>query len=115
MKKVVSASGPELHPFFESMDQKLYRCGYEIVSVDNNVPVVQARENASMMPKMEMTVEEENGKLYFYPKLTFPVLDGSKLQYFDSIHYWLENWEKVGRVCTEIEREGFDPTMYEEE
>lgn len=115
MKKIVSADRPDLHPFFESMDLQLYRCGYEIVSVENNVPVIRAIENATMMPKMEMTVEEEGGKLYFYPKLTFPVLDGIKLQYFDSIHYWLGNWEKVGRVCTEIERHAFDPSMYEED
>lgn len=115
MKRVQAASGrwwedpnyvnengyDRLHPYFDFLDP--YNVGYDMSGSGFDV-VFTARKDRDKMPKITVSHFEEDGVIYFEPKMEFPVLDGKDLPYYDSMGYWIDRWRRAESICSSLMR-----------
>lgn len=90
--------------------------GYKM-TIDNDLNMklkLKASNEKQYMPTIEVETIEEDGVYYFSPSLTFPDLNQADMDYYDSIHYWLEKWEKVGKFISRLVSMHYDPREWEE-
>lgn len=99
--------------FEEQLDNELYKVKYE-VKCTGTLPNVKITvkcidKEHKMMPTIKLAVDEfESGMFGVIPTLTFPTLTFENNDYADTIHYWLDRWEKVGKCITELNKIEFD-------
>ena len=117
MKKAVKAADNSTDRvtelFQESLDEVLYRAGYEAkctgVFPDIDIEVTCISDDKMYMPKMKLVINDLGDDIYdVVPTLTFPELTMSDTDYADTIHYWLEKWERLGKYVTQLNKFEFN-------
>ena len=105
--------------FVELVHQKLHPGGYS-VDYEGVLPNVKLTayadgSDSNMMPKLDLKVSEYEPNVYeVIPTLSFPVLTTNSNDYADTIHYYLSQWEQLGRCITELNGFLFDADAYRE-
>lgn len=100
------------HGAFAGLWNSFYNDHYELsVDEDCNLTAV-ATEDAEYMPKIEIATIYENGKYYYSPKLTFPVLDNEDMEFYDDIAHWTNKWKDIGRLMTELIEFVYNPDAW---
>ena len=103
------------HGAFLELWNAFYNENYELsVDEDCNLTAV-ATENADRMPEIEITTIYNDGKYYYSPKLTFPVLDYEDMNFYDDIAHWTNRWYDIGRLMTKLTDFVYNPDEWEDE
>lgn len=118
MKRVITANtsrttSPAVSQYIETIGGIFYHSRYDITGYgteDEGITLeVKYRDSdSSNMPTIHLDARIEDGHIYTYPTLTFPTLSMDDESYNDTIHYWLEKWEAVGRYITQLNEYVFD-------
>ena len=117
MKKSINAATNEMDRvtelFEEALGDILYNAGYEVkcdgVFPDIDIEVTCTESEKINMPKLSLVINEFDTDMYdVIPTLTFPTLTFSDQDYADTIHYWLQKWERVGRYITQLNKFEFN-------
>ena len=106
--------------FVELLDNEMYHAGYEVTGTgtfpDVQLTVTCREQESDKMPNITFEVHEyEKGNYEVIPTLTFPDLTVEDGDFYDTIHYWLDKWEGVGSIISEINKFTFCPENYLEE
>lgn len=120
-RKVTAATYPEdIHPAFSELDNQASKAGYELKVLGNSIEDAEFILKASddMLPVLNVWLDrsEMNSKgiVYYECISKFPTLDSRKLDFADSAHYYITQWEKVGSFITYLIKESIELDMYEE-
>lgn len=82
-----------------------YNVGYDFnVRDDHGLPKIEVQAKEPLLPNVEISTSVEDGHIYFSSLVKFPDLDSDKLDYYDSIHYWISKWEHVGSVLSDLNK-----------
>lgn len=114
---ITSATQPTLmfiEGAFNGLESDAYNSGYNMKITRDFQVALTARKDTDHMPIITVNTLIEDEAVYFEPAMTFPVLDSSKLDYYDSIHYWIGRWADVSNFITQLCKFKYDPTQYEE-
>ena len=101
---------------FSEIAGKFQDVKYEM-SVDKelNMTLECVDDDKARMPEITTKKEKTDDGVYYYiPTLTFPKLNDADLDFYDSIHYYLSKWEKVGRVITDLIKFNYNPSESED-
>lgn len=124
MKRRVTAADANTNKvtdiFVELLDNEMYHAGYEVIGTgtfpDVQLTVTCREQESDKMPNITFEVHEyEKGNYEVIPTLTFPDLTVEDGDFYDTIHYWLDKWEGVGSIISEINKFTFCPENYLEE
>lgn len=124
MKRRVTAADANTNKvtdiFVELLDNEMYHAGYEVTGTgafpDVQLTVTCREQESDKMPNITFEVHEyEKGNYEVIPTLTFPDLTVEDGDFYDTIHYWLDKWEGVGSIISEINKFTFCPENYLEE
>lgn len=99
--------------FEEALDSILYHAGYEVkcdgTFPDIDIEVTCIASEKINMPEISLVINEfEEGMFDVIPTLTFPTLTLGDQDYADTIHYWLEKWERIGKYITQLNKFEFN-------
>lgn len=83
---------------------KFFNAGYDMTVTDDWEITCIATEDADKMPKVEIVVtrEDDQDTINFDANLTFPALSTAEEQYYDSVHYYIEEWARVGGAVSAL-------------
>ena len=124
MKRRVTAADANTNKvtdiFVELLDNEMYHAGYEVTGTgtfpDVQLTVTCREQEPDKMPNITFEIHEyEKGNYEVIPTLTFPDLTVEDGDFYDTIHYWLDKWEGVGSIISEINKFTFCPENYLEE
>lgn len=119
MKRVITANitsgetSPAVEYLIERIGDFLYNAKYDVTGhgVEQggedqpsiHIEATYRDSDSDNMPKVKLVVKRDRNYLYVLPTLTFPQLsiDGYT-SYNDTIHYWLQRWEDLGRYITQV-------------
>lgn len=124
MKRRITANrtnetSPAVLQFIRDISDLFYNSGYSITghgTEENIILEVKCREaKPDMMPTIHLDGKVLDDYIYVASSLTFPHLDYNPEDtndYYDTVHYWLSKWERVGRYLAELHEYSFDLQAY---
>lgn len=118
MKKKITASESVYdmhHGAFSELANSFYNEHYEL-SVDAECNLTaKATEDAQYMPTIEIKTDNQDGKYWYSPKLTFPVLNYDDMEFYDSIAHWTKRWSEIGSLMSQLAQFCYDPAVWEDD
>lgn len=110
---------PECTKFVDDINEILYHADYEVSAIMVNGELdLDATYCGSLdkkcMPDLYLKFEVAYDDKHWcaVPTLSFPDLTCGEDDYYDTMHYWLSNWEAIGRVMSSLNKYWFDPEEY---
>ena len=88
------------------IENSFYNAGYDFkVDDENGLPKITIASTIDSikedMPTINVETHDDEG-IYFTCEVSFPELYTSEHDPADHVEYCLENWQKVGRLITEL-------------
>lgn len=114
--KITAATISAEENFMDALEAQASRIGYVIKnsgsyahSISPDTLTFVSEKNADKMPTIVARAEvDSNEERWYRPDVTFPDLKGSEMDYSDSFEYYLGEWQKVGRLCTWLFKNGYN-------
>lgn len=115
-ESIVAASEISVPEMYEEIKNIASNCGYSIKVYDDMSIDFIPTQNKEYMPEFHATATVTSDNRYqLDPKIEFPALNASDSNDYDYIEHVLKDWaNKLGRLCTAIEKETYSNTDYEE-
>lgn len=102
-QKLLKKIGCTAEQIVGSLVTQAMNCGYTIEVSDAFDITLSANDPEMKLPEIEVTTHSQRpGYFVFTAKLTFPVLDTKLEHYYDSVEYYLKNWDYVGKFITQL-------------
>lgn len=116
MKRMILCSTDVIPPYFQDIAVESEYVGYNMqYDAKSESITLVARDSAQYMPKLDVKVSKDSSNVYTIDiKMNFPILDTSKLPYWDSVIYWMEKWSKIGTFVSNVTSKEYDPSQYED-
>lgn len=106
------------HGMFEELASRFSNWYKVTIDDDMHLTFTRTGSDSKYLPEIEVETRQDpdDGLYYLVPKLTFPELDQDDLEYYDSIHYWISEWERIGKRISELNEFTYndDPEYYED-
>mgnify|MGYP004655480205 CR=1 FL=1 len=84
------------------IDNSFYNAGYDFkLSDEDGVPKITVTAREEGLPTIDIKTEADVDQ-YFVCTLSFPTLQSPDHGYLDNVEYYLDKWQKVGKVITEL-------------
>ena len=84
--------------YLEELDGYVMKGYYVSGDSPNNLKLIP-NSKLEYLPEIELKPEldsdGETDMIYFMPVITFPVLDTTKLDFADSVYYYLDKWHDI--------------------
>lgn len=105
--------------YVRRLDDDLYNYGLAATGTSPSdltvTPIIAELEGVQIDINVELDSDGEDYRYYFMPVITLPVLDSTKLDYADSIHYYLEQYAKnLGKFAKYLIGHPFIEDMYDD-
>lgn len=104
-----------MSPDIENIANQALNVGYNLIPGKDYDFSLKAIKYEDKLPKISIKKMVENGDYYYVPTLSFPTLTVSDTDFYDDIHHWVKEWERIARFITWLNTYHFNPLDYEDD
>ena len=113
IRNIPAQTSSSMHPGVELLLSEALRADYELRQVPGTLFdfTLTSEKDVEFMPKVAVSTEydEVDDLVYMSVSLEFPTLSSNEHDYADTIHYYIDQWSKVGELVTYMHKHPFSP------